>query len=78
MADEHDAHVTAPNQGAPGGVDPQGAAEAAGEGGPPAGSPLGADLAAGHDAFAERPEVYVGAAFAGGFLFAQFLRWLRR
>lgn len=28
------------------------------------------------DAFAERPEVYVGAAFAGGLTLALALRWL--
>ena len=28
------------------------------------------------DAFAERPEVYVGAAFAGGLVIAGVLRWL--
>lgn len=28
--------------------------------------------------FAERPELYVGAAFAGGLLLARFLRRLRR
>jgi hypothetical protein len=42
-----------------------------------------ADVAAGlrsgasppnHDAFAERPELYVGAAFAGGLIFAKFLK----
>lgn len=27
-----------------------------------------------HDAFAERPELYVGAAFAGGLIFAKFLK----
>ncbi len=50
----------------------------------PAGSPAGstspadADQAAGHDAFAERPEVYVGAAFAGGLALAALLRLLGR
>jgi hypothetical protein len=105
MADDHDADATAPNQGAPGGVQPERAAEAAEAGGAgparaevnqgapgavpagagagserevPAGSPLGADLGAEQDPFAERPEIYVGAAFAGGFLLAQFLRWIRR
>ena len=27
-----------------------------------------------HDAFAERPELYVGAAFAGGLVMAQILK----
>jgi hypothetical protein len=43
----------------------------------PVGSPEGADLA-GHDAFAEKPELYVGAAFAGGLLVAGLLRFLGR
>jgi len=43
----------------------------------PAGSPEGADLA-GHDAFAEKAELYVGAAFAGGLLVAGVLRYLGR
>ena len=30
------------------------------------------------DAFAERPEVFVGAAFAGGLAIAGLLRWLGR
>lgn len=30
------------------------------------------------DAFRQRPELYVGAAFAGGFLFARLLKRLRR
>jgi hypothetical protein len=39
-------------------------------------SPLAADVAAGSDsdAFAERPEVFVGAAFAGGFALALLLK----
>ncbi|CAN5509780.1 hypothetical protein BH20ACT19_BH20ACT19_10780 [soil metagenome] len=41
----------------------------------PAGSPAGGDEA-GHDAFAERPELYVGAAFAGGLVLAALLRVL--
>ncbi len=41
------------------------------------GSPADADVAA-KDDFAERPEVYVGAAFAGGLVFAGLLRWLGR
>ena len=39
----------------------------------PVGSPSAADEA-GHDAFAERPELYVGAAFAGGLIVATILR----
>ena len=42
-----------------------------------AGSSLGGD-AAGHDPFAERPELYVGAAFGGGVLAAVVLRLLAR
>jgi hypothetical protein len=79
--DNGDVEETAPNQGAPGDVDPSEVAAAAGPGGeqaPSPGSPLGADLAAEHDPFAERPELYVGAAFAGGFLLAQLIRWVRR
>jgi hypothetical protein len=30
------------------------------------------------DTFAEHPELYVGAAFAGGFVLAQLLKWIRR
>ena len=44
---------------------------------PPPGSPAAADLVGkAQDAFAERPEVYVGAAFAGGLLVATVLRVL--
>lgn len=39
-------------------------------------SPAAADRD--HDAFAERPEVYVGAAFAGGIALAGLLRYLGR
>jgi hypothetical protein len=39
-------------------------------------SPAEAQAAAETDAFAERPEVYVGAAFAGGLVLAGVLRWL--
>ena len=48
--------------------------------GDPFGGQSSADVqpAAEHDAFAERPEVYVGAAFAGGLVLAGFLRWLGR
>ncbi len=41
-------------------------------------SPADADRAADHDPFAERPEVYVGAAFAGGLVLAGLLRLLGR
>jgi hypothetical protein len=49
------------NQGAPGGAPPT-ATE----------SPLSVDHE--HDTFAEHPELFVGAAFAGGFLVAQILK----
>ena len=39
-------------------------------------SPADAHAASSQDAFAERPEVYVGAAFAGGVVVAGLLRWL--
>jgi hypothetical protein len=39
-------------------------------------SPADAQAAAETDTFAERPEVYVGAAFAGGLVLAGVLRWL--
>ena len=41
-------------------------------------SPADAQAAAEQDAFAERPEVFVGAAFAGGLAIAGLLRWLGR
>jgi len=41
-------------------------------------SPADAHAAAQGDAFAERPELYVGAAFAGGLVVAGLLRWLGR
>ena len=41
-------------------------------------SPAAADAAADEDAFAERPELFVGAAFAGGLAVAGLLRWLGR
>ena len=52
--------------------------ESAGAQGTPLGgqSPADAQAAAEHDAFAERPEVFVGAAFAGGLALAGVLRWL--
>jgi hypothetical protein len=37
-------------------------------------TPLTAESAAGGDAFAARPEVFVGAAFAGGFALALLLK----
>ena len=70
------AGVGAPiNQGAPG-AGPEGGAAyepgatARGE------SPLTVETE--HDAFAERPELYVGAAFAGGLAVALILRLLSR
>lgn len=44
----------------------------------PAESPADAHAAAEHDAFSEHPEVFVGAAFAGGLAVAGLLRWLGR
>jgi hypothetical protein len=41
-------------------------------------SPVDAHPAAESDAFAERPELFVGAAFAGGLVVAGLLRWLGR
>ena len=41
-------------------------------------SPADAHAAAEQDAFAEHPEVFVGAAFAGGLVVAGLLRWLGR
>jgi hypothetical protein len=41
-------------------------------------SPADAHAAAEPDAFAERPELYVGAAFAGGLAVAGLLRLLGR
>jgi len=61
----------------PGSPDDAGDDPAAG-GFAPAGSPSGADIAGGHDAFADKPEIYVGAAFAGGLLVAGVLRYLGR
>jgi hypothetical protein len=44
---------------------------------PPQQSPLGAAAeAAGDDPFASRPELFVGAAFAGGLVLAQVLKRL--
>ena len=56
---------------------PEGGDGPADSGYAPVGSPQGADIA-GHDAFAEKPELYVGAAFAGGLLVAGVLRYLGR
>jgi hypothetical protein len=44
---------------------------------PPSESPLGA-ASADDDAFAERPEAFVGAAFAGGLALALIMRRLAR
>ena len=41
-------------------------------------SPADAHAAADQDTFAERPELFVGAAFAGGLVVAGLLRWLGR
>lgn len=41
-------------------------------------SPADAYAAGEQDAFAERPEVFVGAAFVGGLAIAGLLRWLGR
>lgn len=41
-------------------------------------SPATAQAAVEHDAFAERPELFVGAAFAGGLVLAQILKRLGR
>ncbi len=41
-------------------------------------SPADAQAAAESDVFAERPEIFVGAAFAGGLVLAGVLRWLGR
>ena len=74
--DEGTVNVGAPiNQGAPG-PGPEGAsaydarAQAGGE------SPLSVDTEGG--GFAEHPELFVGAAFVGGFAVAQILKRLRR
>jgi hypothetical protein len=76
-----------PNQGAPGAAPPVGVA-AEGSGPTPAqegaaGSDQGASEERGgggpgstNDSFSRRPELYVGAAFAGGFAVAQLLKRL--
>jgi hypothetical protein len=60
------------SQGSTGGAAPAAGAPGQGQGQ----SPADAQAAAETDAFAERPEVYVGAAFAGGLVVAGVLRWL--
>lgn len=42
------------------------------------GPPSGARAAGEDDAFAQRPELFVGAAFAGGLVLAQLLKRVRR
>jgi hypothetical protein len=72
MADE-------PNQGATGDAPAEAAAAAAGAGATDGGygqSPL--SVGSEQDAFAERPEIFVGAAFVGGLVAAQILRRLTR
>jgi hypothetical protein len=44
----------------------------------PGPSPAEAQAAAGGDAFAERPELFVGAAFAGGLVLAQIVKRIGR
>jgi hypothetical protein len=69
-----------PNQGAtgsrpPGGehsARPSGSRSSSGE------SPLAAASSSEAGPFAERPEAFVGAAFAGGFVFALLLKRLAR
>ncbi len=74
MADE-DETTTAPNQGATGErLSGEHAARASDRG--PGESPLSA--ATGDDPFAERPEAFVGAAFAGGLALALILRRFTR
>ncbi len=41
-------------------------------------SPAAAQAAGENDAFAQRPELFVGAAFAGGLVLAQILKRVRR
>jgi hypothetical protein len=45
---------------------------------PPGGSPADAHAAASQGAFAERPELFVGAAFVGGVVLAQLLKRVGR
>jgi hypothetical protein len=69
MADE-------PNQGATGEAPPVEDAAAAAAANPYGESSLSVDSE--HDVFAERPELFVGAAFVGGLVAAQILRRLTR
>ena len=81
-----DAEQTAPNQGAPGDAPGAVATEEAGPTPAPAGSAVrdegasherpGGGSGSSNDAFSRRPELYVGAAFAGGFAVAQILKRL--
>jgi hypothetical protein len=81
-----DAEQTAPNQGAPGDAPVGVATEGAGPTPAPGGSPVsnegasqerpGGGPGSSNDAFSRRPELYVGAAFAGGFAVAQILKRL--
>jgi hypothetical protein len=41
-------------------------------------SPVDAQVSSDSDAFAQRPELFVGAAFAGGVVLAQILKRVRR
>jgi hypothetical protein len=82
-----EAGPNAPNQGAPGATPPVGVT-AEGSGPTPAqAGTAGSDQSASeerggggpgstNDAFSRRPELYVGAAFAGGFAVAQLLKRL--
>jgi hypothetical protein len=81
-----DAEQTAPNQGAPGDAPVGVATEGAGPTPAPGGSAVsnegasqerpGGGPGSSNDAFSRRPELYVGAAFAGGFAVAQILKRL--
>jgi hypothetical protein len=62
MADETPITEVAPNQGATGEAGPAAA------GGAPASAPTKTD------AFADRPELFVGGAFVGGFVLAKILK----
>jgi len=64
--------------GAPGEPPEAATAEARVSGAIPGESPAAAHAAGGDDTFAERPELFVGAAFAGGLVVAQVLKRLRR
>jgi hypothetical protein len=46
--------------------------------GEPGLTPAGVQDAGENDAFAQRPELFVGAAFAGGLVLAQILKRVRR